>query len=142
MPEDRRRSSRIEADFVKFVINKTKDGMGNILGVDSFLSGERECSLREGLCEDGDHSRAGADNIILVDSSRQADVSSVDFIKKRRVVDELDADISSSADTMVLVAIGSLNTARRVTVYELDNSFNMENGTIDFNSQVLSTMNY
>ena len=137
VPTDRSMSSRIDADFVKLMINNTKDGIQHFLAVDSFLSEERECSLRDGLCSDEDH-RAGSDNVILVDYSRQADVSSVDFIKKRTAVDELDVDISSSTDTMVLVAIGSLNNpARRVSGYELENSFDMENGTIDFNSKVV-----
>ena len=135
VPTDKSMPSRIEADFVKFVINNTKAGTRDILAVDSYLSDERECSLREGLCEDDGH-RAGSNNVIRVESSRQTDVSSVDFIKKRTAVDELDADISSSTDTMVLVAIGSLNTDRRVTGYELDNSFDMENGSINFNSKV------
>ena len=104
--------------------------------MDSFLSDERQCSLRDGLCPDEDH-RPRSNNVIMVDSNRQADVSSVDFIKKRGALDELDADISLRSDTMVLVAIGSLNMPlRRVTGFEMENSFDMENGTIDFNSKV------
>jgi len=128
-------SNGIEADFVKLFINNTKDGIANFIAVDSFLSDERQCSLRDGLCPDEDH-RPRSNNVILVDSNRQADVSSVDFIKKREALDELDADISLRADTMVLVAIGSLNMPlRRVTGFEMENSFDMENGTIDFNSK-------
>ena len=103
--------------------------------MDSFPNDEKQCSLRDGLCSDEDHRRSN--NVILVDSNRQADVSSVDFIKPRGALDELDADISMRADTMVLVAIGSLSMPlRRVTGFEMENSFDMENGTIDFNSQV------
>ena len=130
------RASRIEADFVKIFINNTSDGVTNFIAVDSFLSDERHCSLRDGLCPDEDH-RPRSNNVILVDSNRQADVSSVDFIKKRRALDELDTDISPTSETMVLIAIGSLDMPlRRVAGFEMENSFDMENGTIDFNSKV------
>ena len=112
---------------MKLFINNTKDGIANFIAVDSFLSDERQCSLRDGLCPDEDH-RPRSNNVIMVDSNRQADVSSVDFIKKRGALDELDADISLRSDTMVLVAIGSLNMPlRRVTGFEMENSFDMEN---------------
>jgi len=127
-------STGIEADFVKLFINNTKNGFANFLAVDSFLSDEKHCSLRDGLCSDVDHRRS--DNVILVDFNRQADVSTVDFIKPRMALDELDADISDRVDTMVLVAIGSLSMPiRRVSGFEMENSFDMENGTIDFNSK-------
>ena len=103
--------------------------------MDSFLSDERQCSLRDGLCPDEDH-RPRSNNVIMVDSNRQADVSSVDFIKKRGALDELDADISLRSDTMVLVAIGSLNMPlRRVTGLP-------ENGTIDFNTKVAPGLDF
>ena len=94
------------------------------------------------MCPDEDH-RPRSNNVIMVDSNRQADVSSVDFIKKRMALDELDADISLRSDTMVLVAIGSLNMPlRRVTGFEMENSFDMENGTIDFNSKVTPGLDF
>ena len=64
-----------------------------------------------------------------MDSDRQADVTSVDFMKTRVAGDQYDVDIGPHSETQILVAIGSMAVGHQVR-------FSRDNGTIDFNKQV------
>ena len=110
----------------KFFLNSTNN---QITGVDSFLSEDQKCGFSDGLC--ADHSWGKYNDIVLVDTDRQADVTSVDFIKSRTASDQYDVNIgtNSETETQILVAIGSMDRSRQVR-------FSRDNGTINFNQEV------
>lgn len=64
---------------MKFYLNSTNNKM---TGVDSFLSEDKGCGFADWLCEDTEYGRYN--DLIIVDTDRRADVSSVDFIKHHR----------------------------------------------------------
>ncbi|XP_023345279.1 protein Skeletor, isoforms B/C [Eurytemora carolleeae] len=144
-PRSRAGLSGIEADIVKIFMNNSNSMFSSgsssssssspptFTVVDSFLSSSSQCTLRAGLCADRDH--GSHDNVILVDYLRQADISTVDFIKPRQALDRHDTTISDDSHTEVVVGIGTLRAATRAWQENYENEFNMENGTIDFNSK-------
>ena len=69
----------VEADVMKFFLNATNNKM---TGVDSFLSEDKGCGFADGLCEDTEYGRYN--DLIIVDTDRRADISSIDFIKHHR----------------------------------------------------------
>ena len=69
----------VEADVMKFYLNSTNNKM---TGMDSFLSEDKGCGFADGLCADTEYGRYN--DLILVDTDRRADVSSIDFIKHHR----------------------------------------------------------
>ena len=69
----------VEADVMKFYLNSTNN---KLTGADSFLSEDKGCGFADGLCEDTEYGRYN--DLIIVDTDRRADVSSIDFIKHHR----------------------------------------------------------
>ena len=65
--------------MMKFYLNATNNKM---TGVDSFLSEDKGCGFADGLCADTEYGRYN--DLIVVDTDRRADVSSIDFIKHHR----------------------------------------------------------
>ena len=116
----------VEADVLKFFLNTTNN---QITGVDSFLSEDQNCGFSDGLC--ADQSWGKYNDIVIVDTDRQADITSVDFIKTRTASDQYDVNIgkNSESETQILVAIGSMARGRQVR-------FSRDNGTINFNQEV------
>ena len=83
-PEDYERGGvkgrgAVEADVMKFFLNATNNKM---TGVDSFLSEDKGCGFADGLCEDTEYGRYN--DLVVVDTDRRADISSIDFIKHHR----------------------------------------------------------
>ena len=64
---------------MKFYLNSTNN---KLTGADSFLSEDKGCGFADGLCEDTEYGRYN--DLIIVDTDRRADVSSIDFIKHHR----------------------------------------------------------
>lgn len=116
----------VEADVLKFFLNSTDN---QITGVDSFLSEDQNCGFSDGLC--ADQSWGKYNDVLIVDTDRQADITTVDFIKTRAAADQYDVDIgtNSETETQILVAIGSMSRGRQVR-------FSRDNGTINFNREV------
>ena len=117
----------MEADVLKFYLNSTNR---QISGEDSFLSEDQGCGFADGLCPDTEYGRYN--DILIVDSDRQADVTSVDFMKTRVAGDQYDVDIGPHSETQILVAIGNMARGHQVR-------FSRDNGTIDFNNKVWIT---
>ena len=112
--------------MLKFFLNTTNN---QITGVDSFLSDDQNCGFSDGLC--ADQSWGKYNDIVIVDTDRQADITSVDFIKTRTAADQYDVNIGKNSETVtqILVAIGSMSRGRQVR-------FSRDNGTINFNQEV------
>ena len=119
-------SQSLEADVLKFFLNRTNN---LITGVDSFLSEDQNCGFADGLCADTQWGKYN--DILIVDTDRQADVTSVDFIKTKLASDQYDVNIGTQTEkeTQILVAIGNLARGRQVR-------FSRDNGTINFNQEV------
>ena len=119
-------SQSLEADVLKFFLNRTNN---LITGVDSFLSEDQNCGFADGLCADTQWGKYN--DIVIVDTDRQADVTSVDFLKNKIASDQYDVSIGTQTETetQIIVAIGSLARGRQVR-------FSRDNGTINFNQQV------
>ena len=88
---------------MKFYLNSTNNKM---TGVDSFLSEDKGCGFADGLCEDTEYGRYN--DLIIVDTDRRADVSSVDFIKHHR---------SEKCNTVILQHVGSKCTLRNREIH-------------------------
>lgn len=133
VPSDGRKDRGLGADYVKIFMNTSmavSQKEQTIRAVDAFQSEEYGCTLATGFCED-EKQRGGKQDIVMVWSDRQADVTTVDFVKLRRAMDEYDTEISRARETMVLIAIGSLNVNLRDKAM-----VHGENESIDFNSKV------
>jgi len=129
VPPGNRKENGLDADYVKIVKNSSQQNDWTFKAVDAYQSDDYGCILTTGLCDDTAQ-RFGKQNVVTVDSSKTGDVTSVDFIKSRSGDDDYDTEISRSADTMVLIAIGSLNTNIRDKAM-----VSAENESIDFNSK-------
>ena len=125
-------SGSVEADVLKFYLNSTSR---LISGVDSFLDESQGCGFADGLCSDVDYGRYN--DILIIDTDREADVFTIDFIKNKAADhhDPYDVDISPHSETQILVAIGSMSRGQQVR-------FSRDNGTINFNTEVRSRYSF
>ena len=102
-------SQSLEADVLKFFLNRTNN---LITGVDSFLSEDQNCGFADGLCADTQWGKYN--DIVIVDTDRQADVTSVDFLKNKIASDQYDVSIGTQTETETQKTLRMSHPQRRI----------------------------